>query len=190
MLCPNFTKYVHFSSFLTIDRKDGHLYIVQVIFLISRKKNQLKYHLIFLISRIFFTAQAGHLDVVKLLTESGAATTAETTNGKNYIWFHKFFKYLYFQIYFLGRIPLWFAAAENNLKVVTYLITQEHDAYKLLEDRRVSKKKLSNYIFAIFSWKWKYTFWIYISLNKTENSDWLTTQLGSQLLAIRISCCI
>ena len=84
---------------------------------------------------------------------------------------------------FLGRIPLWFAAAENNLKVVTYLITQEHDAYKLLEDRRVSKKKLSNYIFAIFSWKWKYTFWIYFSLNKTENSDWLTTQLGSQLLA-------
>ena len=48
------------------------------------KKNQLQYHLI-LISRIFFTAQAGHLDVVKLLTESGAATTAETTNGKSYI---------------------------------------------------------------------------------------------------------
>ena len=48
------------------------------------KTIQLKYHLI-LISWIFFTAQAGHLDVVKLLTESGAATTAETTNGKSYI---------------------------------------------------------------------------------------------------------
>ena len=28
-------------------------------------------------------SQAGHLDVVKLLTESGAATTAETTNGQS-----------------------------------------------------------------------------------------------------------
>ena len=34
----------------------------------------------------FFTAQAGHLDVVKLLTESGAATTAETTNGESYLY--------------------------------------------------------------------------------------------------------
>ena len=36
-------------------------------------------------TNLFFTAQAGHLDVVKLLTESGAATTAETTNGKSCI---------------------------------------------------------------------------------------------------------
>ena len=62
------------------------------------KKNQLQYHLI-LISRIFFTAQAGHLDVVKLLTESGAATTAETTNGKSCIWFHEFFKCIFKSIF-------------------------------------------------------------------------------------------
>ena len=61
-------------------------------------------------------AQAGHLDVVKLLTEAGSATTAETING---------------------HIPLWFAAAESNLKVVSYLIQQNHDSYKLLEDRKV-----------------------------------------------------
>lgn len=47
--------------------------------------------------------------------ESGASTTAETSNG---------------------RIPLWFAAAENKLKVVTFLIQKQHDSYKLLEDRK------------------------------------------------------
>ena len=62
-------------------------------------------------------AQAGHLDVVKLLTEAGSSTTAETVGG---------------------RIPIWFAAAENNLKVVTYLMQQPHDSYKLLEDRKVT----------------------------------------------------
>ena len=61
-------------------------------------------------------AQAGHLSVVKLLVESGSPTTAETSNG---------------------RTPLWFAASENKLKVVTYLIQREHDSYKLLEDRKV-----------------------------------------------------
>ena len=66
-----------------------------------------------------------------------------------YIWFHEFFKCI-FKYISLGRIPLWFAAAENNLKVVTYLITQEHDAYKLLEDRRVSKKKTFQIILVLF----------------------------------------
>jgi ankyrin repeat protein len=31
-------------------------------------------------------AQAGHLNVVKLLVESGAPTTAQTTNGKIPLW--------------------------------------------------------------------------------------------------------
>ena len=62
------------------------------------------------------SSQAGHLSVVKLLVESGSPTTAETSNG---------------------RTPLWFAASENKLKVVTYLIQREHDSYKLLEDRKV-----------------------------------------------------
>jgi ankyrin repeat protein len=54
--------------------------------------------------------------VVRLLVESGASTTAETTNG---------------------RVPLWFAAGESNLAVVTYLIQQSHETYELLEDRKV-----------------------------------------------------
>ena len=61
-------------------------------------------------------AKAGYLNVVKLLVESGAPTVAETANG---------------------RIPLWYAAAEGNLSVVTYLIQQSHDSYSLLEDRKV-----------------------------------------------------
>ena len=60
--------------------------------------------------------QAGYLNVVKLLVESGAPTTVETNTGK---------------------IPLWFAAAESNLVVVSYLIKQDHDAYTLLNDRKV-----------------------------------------------------
>ena len=67
------------------------------------------------------SAQAGHLSVVKLLVESGSSTTAETSNG---------------------RVPLWFAASENKLKVVTYLIQQEHDSYKLLDDRKVLNPKV------------------------------------------------
>lgn len=49
------------------------------------------------------------------MVESGASTVAETSNG---------------------RIPLWFAASENKLKVASFLINQQHDSYKLLEDRR------------------------------------------------------
>ena len=60
-------------------------------------------------------AKAGYLNVVKLLVESGASTTAETSNG---------------------RIPLWFATAESHLNVVTYLIQQNHESYDLLEDRK------------------------------------------------------
>ena len=60
-------------------------------------------------------AKAGFLNVVKLLVESGASTTAETSNG---------------------RIPLWFATAESHLNVVTYLIQQNHESYDLLEDRK------------------------------------------------------
>ena len=61
-------------------------------------------------------AKAGYLNVVRLLVESGASSTAETGNG---------------------RIPLWYAAAEGNLAVVSYLIHQNHDSYALLSDRKV-----------------------------------------------------
>ena len=36
-----------------------------------------------------------------------------------------------------GKIPLWFATAEGNLIVVSYLIKQDHDAYSLVSDRKV-----------------------------------------------------
>ena len=64
-------------------------------------------------------AKAGYLNVVKLLVESGASSTAETGQG---------------------RIPLWYAAAEGNLAVVSYLIHQNHDSYALLGDRKVREK--------------------------------------------------
>ena len=54
-------------------------------------------------------AKAGYLNVVKLLVESGASTMAETSGG---------------------RVPLWYAAAEGNVNVVTYLISQKHDSYR------------------------------------------------------------
>ena len=54
--------------------------------------------------------------VVRLLVESGASTTSETDNG---------------------RVPLWYAAAESNLRVVNFLMQQPHDSYSLLEDQKV-----------------------------------------------------
>ena len=91
-------------------------------------RNNIRNNLTILDSKYYFSqdgwtplhcaAQAGHLKVVELLVESGASTVAETSNG---------------------HIPLWFAASENKLKVVSFLIQKQHDAYKLLDDRRVIK---------------------------------------------------
>lgn len=59
-------------------------------------------------------SQAGHLDVVKLLVESGASPLAKTSKGQS---------------------AIWFAAAENNVDVLSYLMKKEHDTYGLLEDK-------------------------------------------------------
>lgn len=76
--------------------------------------------------------------------ESGAPTTAQTSNG---------------------RIPLWFAASENNLNVVMYLLKQAHDAYLLLDDRKVNEPeeylsskfilKVISYHFSLFIISWR-----------------------------------
>lgn len=36
-----------------------------------------------------------------------------------------------------GRIPLWYAASEGHTSVLTLLLKREHDAYGLMEDRKV-----------------------------------------------------
>ncbi|ODM89562.1 Ankyrin-3 [Orchesella cincta] len=59
-------------------------------------------------------AKAGHLDVVKLLVESGASPLAKTSKGQS---------------------AIWFAAAENHNDVLSYLMKKEHDTYGLLEDK-------------------------------------------------------
>lgn len=60
-------------------------------------------------------AKAGHLDVVRLLCESGASPKSET----NY-----------------GCAPIWFAASEGHNNVFKYLMRKEHDTYALMEDKR------------------------------------------------------
>lgn len=37
-----------------------------------------------------------------------------------------------------GRIALWYAASEGHTSVLTLLLKREHDAYGLMEDRKVS----------------------------------------------------
>lgn len=36
-----------------------------------------------------------------------------------------------------GRIPLWYAASEGHTSVLALLLKREHDAYSLMEDRKV-----------------------------------------------------
>lgn len=62
-----------------------------------------------------FLSKAGHLDVVRLLCESGASPKNET----NY-----------------GCAPIWFAASEGHNNVFKYLMHKEHDTMGLMEDKR------------------------------------------------------
>jgi ankyrin repeat protein len=61
-------------------------------------------------------SKAGHLDVVKLLVESGASPLAKTSKGHS---------------------PIWFAAAEIHIPVLSYLMKKEHDTYGLMDDKEV-----------------------------------------------------
>lgn len=67
------------------------------------------------IFQLHCAAKAGHLDVVRLLCESGASPKNET----NY-----------------GCAPIWFAASEGHNNVFKYLMHKEHDTYALMEDKR------------------------------------------------------
>jgi hypothetical protein len=71
--------------------------------------------IIIFFSPFHFIFLAGFLDVVKLLTESGASPKSET----NY-----------------GCAPIWFAASEGHNDVLKYLMHREHDTYSLMEDKR------------------------------------------------------
>jgi ankyrin repeat protein len=61
-------------------------------------------------------SKAGHLDVVKMLCESGANPLAKTSKGHS---------------------PIWFAAEENHINVLGYLMKKEHDSYGLMDDKEV-----------------------------------------------------
>lgn len=63
-------------------------------------------------------SKAGHLEVVKLLVESGASPLAKTSKGHS---------------------AIWFAAAENHNDVLSYLMKKEHDTYGLMDDKDVKK---------------------------------------------------
>jgi len=50
------------------------------------------------------------------LVESGASPLAKTSKGHS---------------------PIWFAAAENHIPVLSYLMKKEHDTYGLMDDKEV-----------------------------------------------------
>lgn len=66
---------------------------------------------------LHLAARAGHLAMVQLLLDSGATPRSCNDNG---------------------RIALWYAASEGHTSVLTLLLKREHDAYGLMEDRKVS----------------------------------------------------
>lgn len=59
--------------------------------------------------------KAGHLNVLKLFMQSSADPQAETKEGK---------------------IALCFAAGNNHITCLSYLMKQDHDTYSLMEDRK------------------------------------------------------
>lgn len=68
-----------------------------------------------------FATKAGHTDVVKLFVNSSADAQAETKEGK---------------------VPLCFAAANNHIECLRFLLKQKHDTYQLMEDRKVKNCKI------------------------------------------------
>jgi len=66
---------------------------------------------------LHFAAKAGHLDVVKLLVESGACPKHETIDNK---------------------MPISLAASAGHTDVLSYLLRQDRNTTLLLDDTKVS----------------------------------------------------
>jgi len=67
---------------------------------------------------LHFAAKAGHLDVVKLLVESGACPKHETIDNK---------------------MPISLAASAGHTDVLSYLLRQDRNTHLLLDDTKVSR---------------------------------------------------
>ena len=65
---------------------------------------------------LHFASKAGHLNVVKLLVESGGSPKYETKDGK---------------------VALNFAAANSHTETLSYLLRKEHDTHRLMDDKKV-----------------------------------------------------
>lgn len=65
---------------------------------------------------LHFAAKAGYLNVVKLLTESGASPKFETKEGK---------------------VSICFAAAANHSDVLSFLMKRDHNTNHLMDDKKV-----------------------------------------------------
>lgn len=83
---------------------------------------------------LHLAAREGHLSLVGLLLESGAEPLSKTNNG---------------------RTAMWYAAAEGQTQVLSLLMKRPHDAYSLMDDRKVlslSFSSFSNRYFVSSAW--------------------------------------
>ena len=123
---------------------------------------------------LHFAAKAGHLDVVKLLVESGACTKHETIDNK---------------------MPISLAASAGHTDVLSYLLRQDRNTHLLLDDSKVSAGELNAwscrtycahllpFILALF--------WLYIHMPSDRQHHYIYIN-GNKNLAItnrsRVSC--
>jgi len=82
---------------------------------------------------LHLAARAGHLSMVQLLLDSGA--TPRCFNNT-------------------GRVPLWYAAAEGHTNVLELLLKREHDAYSLMDDRKVIITSANQYLIKVINQLW------------------------------------
>jgi len=73
---------------------------------------------------LHLAAREGHLSLVGLLLESGAEPLSKTNNG---------------------RTAMWYAAAEGQTQVLSLLMKRPHDAYSLMDDRKVLSLSFSSF---------------------------------------------
>lgn len=95
--------------------KNGYVATMNIVPSVEQQIKTKNINLFYRWTPLHCAAKAGHLDVVRLLCESGASPKSET----NY-----------------GCAPIWFAASEGHNNVFKYLMRKEHDTYALMEDKR------------------------------------------------------